>query len=41
MSKPPQRPEHKAEDDTEVGKAEKLGEADRKPPTKRENKEKK
>ncbi|MGE3872175.1 MAG: hypothetical protein AB7F74_04370 [Parvibaculaceae bacterium] len=41
MSKPPQRPEHRSDEDTEVGKVEKLGEADKKQPAKRDGKEKK
>jgi len=40
MSKPPPRPEHTANEDTEVGKAEKLGDEYKKPSTKREKKEK-
>jgi hypothetical protein len=41
MSKPPQRPEHRADEDTEIGKAEKLADENKKPATTREKKEEK
>ncbi len=40
MSKPPIKPEHRSEEDTEVGKAAKLGEENQTPPHKRDKKEK-
>ncbi len=40
VSKPPLRPEHTADEDTEVGKAEKLGDEYKKPSAKPEKKEK-
>ena len=40
MSKPPLKPEHKADEETEVGKAERLGDENKKPSSKQERKEK-
>jgi len=40
MSKPPLKPEHQADEDTEIGKAEKLGDENKKPPSKPERKDK-
>jgi hypothetical protein len=41
MSKPPLKPEHRADEDTEIGKAEKLADENKKPATTREKKEEK
>jgi hypothetical protein len=40
MSKPPLKPEHRADEETEVGKAERLGDENKKPSSKEEKKDK-